>query len=126
MVGDLRDIKVAVLGLAFKPETDDVRETRSLPVIKALIRKGAIVAGHDPKAADNFRNIAPSRMTFFDNAPEAVKWSDVVVLMTEWEEYKQVDWKHQRHLMAVVDGRRTVRPSSFGNVKYWSIGSPLP
>ncbi len=125
MVGDMKGMKVAVLGLAFKPETDDVRETRSLPVIKALIRKGAKVSGHDPKATENFKVMAP-KMTFFDDASSAVGWADAVILMTEWEEYKRMDWKRYKHVRAVIDGRRTVDPSSLGRIKYWSLGSPLP
>ncbi len=125
MVGDIRGMKVAVLGLAFKPETDDIRETRSLPVIKALIRKGAKVSGHDPKALDNFKAIAP-KMIFFGDAISALEWADAVVLMTEWEEYRDIDWRAHRHLKAVIDGRRTVEPASLGRIKYWSLGSPLP
>jgi UDPglucose 6-dehydrogenase len=125
MVGSLKRKKVAVLGLAFKPETDDVRETRSLPVIKALLRKGAKVAGHDPKAASNFRTMAPE-MAFFDDAASAIEWADAVVLMTEWEDYRRIDWGQYGHLEAVIDGRRTVEPSKLGKVKYWSMGSPLP
>lgn len=125
MLGTLRKKNIAVLGLAFKPETDDVRETRSLPVIEALIRKGARVAGHDPKAAANFGAHALD-MRFFDDAREAIGWADAVILMTEWEEYRSMDWKPFRNLKVMVDGRRTIDPSGLGKIKYWAMGSPLP
>ncbi|MCU0798526.1 MAG: UDP-glucose/GDP-mannose dehydrogenase family protein [Candidatus Thermoplasmatota archaeon] len=125
MLGTLKKRKVTVLGLAFKPDTDDVRETRSLPVIKALIRRGAEVGGHDPKAALNFRTIAPD-MTFFDDAATAIEWADAVVLMTEWNEYRSIDWGQHKYLKAIIDGRRTIDPSRLGRIKYWSMGSPLP
>jgi UDPglucose 6-dehydrogenase len=80
---------------------------------------------HDPKAVENFRNEGPE-IEFADSSLEAVKWAEVVFLMTEWPEYKDLPWESMSHLQAVLDGRRSVEPSRMKNIKYWSIGKPLP
>ncbi len=124
--GGLKGKKVAVLGLAFKPDTDDVRSTRSLPVITELLKEGAKVIAHDPKALDTFKEIAPEGIEYTPVAEKAVDSSEVVFLMTEWPEYADIEWENKEHLVAVLDGRRSVDHSRMKNIKYWSIGRPLP
>ncbi|MGA1873503.1 MAG: UDP-glucose dehydrogenase family protein [Thermoplasmatota archaeon] len=125
LAGPLEGRKVAVLGLAFKPDTDDIRETRSLPVVNELLKKGAAVTGSDPKAIENFRAIAP-QISYSEDPVKAVDDAEIVILMTEWPEYREIDWSSKFHLALVIDGRRSIDPATMKNVKYWSIGSPLP
>ncbi|MEA3558928.1 MAG: UDP-glucose/GDP-mannose dehydrogenase family protein, partial [Candidatus Thermoplasmatota archaeon] len=83
MIGGLDGLKVGVLGLAFKPDTDDIRETRSLPLIKELIKKGAEVTAHDPKAVENFKMIMPD-IGYEDDLDKLLVDVDILFLMTEW------------------------------------------
>ncbi|MBN1538604.1 MAG: UDP-glucose/GDP-mannose dehydrogenase family protein [Candidatus Thermoplasmatota archaeon] len=125
IAGPLKGRKVAVLGLSFKPDTDDVRETRSLPVINELRERGALITAHDPKATENFRPLSPE-ISYTGSPEEAVDRSEIVFLMTEWPEYRTLDWSSKSHLLAVIDGRRTLDVSSMKRIKYWAIGRPLP
>lgn len=123
-VGPLEGLRIGVLGLAFKPDTDDIRETRSLPLIQELLRKGALVCANDPKAMDNFREIMQD-IDYMEDPNAIVDGSDVIFLMTEWPEYRSIDWGSKEHLKGVFDGRRTVDPGQMKNLKYWSMGKPL-
>ena len=124
-LGGLKGARIAVLGLAFKPDTDDVRETRARPVIEALKERGAVVGAHDPKATENFRALVEG-FTKFDAPDAAVEWADAVVILTEWPEYRRIDWSRKGHLKGIFDGRRSLDPAKTGDVRYWSIGMPLP
>jgi UDPglucose 6-dehydrogenase len=123
-VSGLEGRKTLVLGLSFKPDTDDIRSTRSLPVVEELIGRGAIVGGHDPKAEENFKREGP-QIEYFNTLNEALSWAEVVFLMTEWPEYRDIDWR-SLDIVAVFDGRRAVDPSSMEGKKYWSMGTALP
>ncbi|MFW3146246.1 MAG: UDP-glucose dehydrogenase family protein [Thermoplasmatota archaeon] len=125
VMGSFQGKRIAVLGLAFKPDTDDVRSTRSEPLIRELLKRGAIVSAHDPKAAENFRREIPE-IEYFIDANAAVDWAEGVFIMTEWPEYRKIDWNSKTHLEGVFDGRRSVDPASMKNLIYWSIGNPLP
>tara|TARA_B100000029_G_C17497217_1_gene931388 strand:+ start:147 stop:1451 length:1305 start_codon:yes stop_codon:yes gene_type:complete len=106
-LGVLKGKKITVLGLAFKPDTDDIRESRSEIVIKKLVDEGAIVTGHDPEAMTNFREIVDIEMAA--TSIEAIDEADCVILMTEWQEYINLDYKLIKEKMSgnvVIDGRR--------------------
>ena len=106
-VGKLKNKKIAVLGLAFKPDTDDVRESRSEIVIKKLIEKNAKVIGHDPIAIENFKEIIDIPLT--SDLNEATKDVDCVIFMTEWDEYKTLNLEKLYGNMkgkVIIDGRR--------------------
>ena len=124
-LGVLKGKKIAILGLAFKPDTDDVRESRSEIVVKELMDKGAEVVGHDPEAMDNVKelievNTAPS-------VEETVEKADCVILMTEWKEYKRINIKMLRNRMSgnvIIDGRRALNPEQIekAGFDYRAIG----
>ena len=106
-LGVLKGKKITVLGLAFKPDTDDIRESRSEVVIKKLVEEGAIVTGHDPEAMENFKEIINIEMA--NNSKEAIDEADCLILMTEWKEYIDLDYKLIKQRMSgnvVIDGRR--------------------
>ena len=106
-LGILKGKKVTVLGLAFKPDTDDVRESRSEIVIKRLVEEGANVTAHDPEAMNNFKEIIDIEMK--PTAEEALAEADCLILMTEWKEYMHLDYNSIKQKMngnVVIDGRR--------------------
>ena len=124
-LGVIKGKKIAVLGLAFKPETDDVRESRSEIVISELIEKGANVVAHDPEGMPNFKKLIDVKMT---PTPElATEKADCVVIMTEWDIYKILDLESLLKRMngnVLIDGRRTLNAKEADKVgfDYKTIG----
>lgn len=96
----LKGKKIGVLGLAFKPETDDIRESRAIPIIRMLIENGVNVAVYDPRAMENFRKLFP-QVNYCSNADEVLD-SDAILIVTEWKEFKNLNYKGK----IVIDGRR--------------------
>jgi UDPglucose 6-dehydrogenase len=84
---------IAVLGLTFKPETDDMRDAPSLAIIPNLIDKGAVIHAHDPQGADVARKLLPGEVRYFEDLYTATEGADAVVLMTEWNEYRGLDFE---------------------------------
>jgi UDPglucose 6-dehydrogenase len=116
--GDVRGKRVAVWGLSFKPRTDDVRESPALTLIDALLADGASVAAHDPEAMDAVRALYGDKVTLVKNAYDACKEADALVLVTEWREYQNPNFKRIKELLGrpvVVDGRNIW--SSYGLTK---------
>jgi len=107
----LRDKKLAVWGLAFKPQTDDIRDAPSLHVVRRLLQAGASLRLYDPAATQEFRQVfadEPDRLVYCSSALEAARGAHAVLVLTEWPEFRQLDWKQLRESVAlpiVVDGR---------------------
>ncbi len=102
--------KVAVLGLAFKNDTDDIRESRAIPIIKMLMDKNAIVSAYDPLANENMRPIFPD-VRYCHSAEEALINADACLVVTEWDEFKKLN--HEFDVMrekVVIDGRKVILP----------------
>lgn len=89
--GSVADKTIAVLGLTFKPETDDMREAPSLAILPALADRGALIRAHDPAGMAEARLFLPATVTYADTLDEAVEAADAVVLMTEWNQYRGLD-----------------------------------
>lgn len=107
-LGDLKGKKVAVWGLAFKPETDDMRQAPSIVVINELIKVGAEVSAFDPIAIENARNILPAQVAYGQDIYDVVEGADALILLTEWKQFRLPNWKRVKELMRgnlVVDGR---------------------
>ena len=103
----LKEIRVAVLGLAFKPETDDVRESPSKRIIELLLEGGAIVSAHDPIATIKFHNAFPElNIRYADTIDEAIKDVQVVIIVTYWEEYNGIHSLINLKKVLLVDSRR--------------------
>lgn len=110
---DMEGITVAVLGLAFKPHTDDMREAPSITLIKSLLKHGAAVAAADPIATENAKKIFPKGVKFAETAEEALKDADAAVLVTEWPQFREIDWRKLGRLMKrkiFFDGRNVTDP----------------
>ena len=118
---------IAVLGLAFKPNTDDMREAKSVEVINALLQRGATVRAYDPVAIENARSILPSRVVYCDSPYAAASGADAVALVTEWNEFKFLNLERLRSVMRrplIFDGRNLWEPERMRRLgfEYHSIG----
>lgn len=104
---------IGVLGLTFKPETDDMRDSPSLAILPALMEKGVRVRAHDPQGMEEARNLLPDGVEYCADAYEAATGVDAVVLMTEWNVYRGVDLERLHGLMAgnvMIDLRNVYEP----------------
>ena len=104
-VPDLKGKRIGVLGLAFKPNTDDVRETRAYVVVKKLLEERAKVIAYDPQAMENFKRYYPNvgkRIEYASTPEEVLDLTDVILIVTEWPEFEELDYSGK----IVVDGRR--------------------
>jgi UDPglucose 6-dehydrogenase len=91
---------IAVLGLTFKPETDDMRDSPALAIIPNLVDKGAAIRAHDPQGEVEARKLLPAKVQYFDDVYEMLTGADACVLMTEWNEYRGLDLERIRDVMA--------------------------
>jgi UDPglucose 6-dehydrogenase len=126
-MGDLEDKTIAVLGLAFKPNTDDMREAKSLEVVRLLHAAGAQVRAYDPVAMDNARALLPDSVVFCESAYEAAAGADGVALLTEWNEFKYLNLDRLRGLLRhrlIFDARNLYEPERMRRLgfEYYSIG----
>jgi UDPglucose 6-dehydrogenase len=121
---DLPDRTVTVLGMAFKPGTDDIRESPSLPVTRELLARGALVTVHDPIARDEVAKIFGDRVRYADDLQSAVDGADAILLMTRWEQYRRLPelLAGRPEQPVVVDGRRLLARDSVA--RYEGIGRP--
>jgi UDPglucose 6-dehydrogenase len=120
----LKDKKVAILGLSFKPQTDDIREAPSIKVVRKLLEEGSELRLYDPKAMENMRKIFPEKppqISYAKSSSEAVKGANALLIITEWEEFKKLDLKKVKKLMAnpiIIDGRNIFEPSQLKNLGF--------
>ena len=98
-IPDLKNKTIGILGLAFKPDTDDIRDSRTIPIVKTLLENGAKIKAYDPKAMDNFKHIFPD-ITYCIKAEETLE-SDAILITTIWDEFKELDFSEK----LVIDGR---------------------
>lgn len=127
VLGSLKGRNIAVLGLSFKPDTDDMREAPSLKIISALIDEKANVKVYDPKAIENSKKIFGEKVTYACNALDALKEADCLLIVTEWDEFKILPLTEIKSLMRtpfIVDGRRIFNPKVVAEAgfKYKGIG----
>jgi UDPglucose 6-dehydrogenase len=126
-LGPMDDKTVAVLGLAFKPNTDDMRDAKSLEVIGLLHAAGARIRAYDPVAMGNARALVPGEVAFSHSAYEAADGADAVTLLTEWNEFKFLNLERLRGLLrrpVIFDGRNLYEPERMRRLgfEYHSIG----
>jgi UDPglucose 6-dehydrogenase len=126
LIGDLRGKRISVLGLAFKPGTDDMRDAVSIKIIKKLLEEGAKVVVYDPKAMDNARKIFGDTIEYAKSVEDCLRDSECALIVTEWEEFKKLTPQNFIELMktpAVVDGRRIYNAEIFSaKLKFAAIG----
>jgi UDPglucose 6-dehydrogenase len=120
--------RVAVLGLAFKASTDDIRFAPALEVIRRLLEEGAQVHASDPEAMERTKSAFP-QVAYFDDPYEALKGVDAALVCTEWQVFRNLDWERAGKLMArrlVIDGRNLYSPAKMQQLdfEYYSFGRP--
>jgi UDPglucose 6-dehydrogenase len=124
---DLKGRKFAVWGLAFKPNTDDIREAPALEMINALLAEGAKISAFDPEAMGNVKNMMGKKIEFEENAYDVLKKADALIIMTEWAEFRSPDFERIAKLLnnkVIFDGRNVYDPAQMKelNFHYVSIG----
>src|SRR6266850_1076335 len=116
--------RIAVLGLAFKPETDDMRDAPSVEIVRGLLERGAIVSAYDPVAAHEARKFLPG-IEYADDEYEAATGAEVLVFMTEWNQFRALDMERIRGLMKVpriADLRNIYEPSDMREMGFQYVG----
>ncbi len=126
-IGGLRGRQVAVWGLAFKPETDDMRESPSIPLVEGVLAAGGKVVAHDPKATDSARAVFGDRIRYAADPYEAIEGADALVIVTEWLVYRNPDLERVKaglRAPIVIDGRNLFDPARMrrAGFRYLSIG----
>ena len=125
--GDLKGKKVAVLGLTFKPGTDDLREAPSIVNVRRLLDEGAEIVAYDPVGIENFKKLYPTEIEYVNNPGEALKDADMAFLFTEWKEIKGIELSVYETLMKtpiIFDGRNCyeIKDVEKSSVEYHSVG----
>ena len=120
--------QIGVLGIAFKPNTDDIRLAPAIEVIRRLLAEGAVVRATDPEAMERARGVFPA-LSYSADPYEVARGADALLILTEWEQFRRLDWKRVRGEMAralVVDGRNMLRPDEMQALgfEYLSFGRP--
>ena len=125
--GTLKGIKIALWGLSFKPNTDDMRDAPSLSIIESLLEVGAHLQVHDPVANQEAKRRLGNLVKYFDNNYDALKGAEALVLVTEWNEFRRPDFDRMKSLMkepTVFDGRNIYDPAKLREkgFTYYGIG----
>lgn len=123
----LRNKTIALWGLAFKPNTDDMREAPSLSIIYELQKRGAKIHAHDPVAMEQAKKILGNSVKYFENNYDALKGADALVIVTEWNEFRRPDFERMKVLMhshVIFDGRNIYDPRMLAEkgFTYFGIG----
>jgi UDPglucose 6-dehydrogenase len=140
ILGSLRGCTIGVLGLAFKPNTDDMREAPSVDIIRWIVSQGAVVQVHDPVAHETGRaeleraGVRMEAVTFCTDPYAVARGADALVVITEWNEFKSLNMLHIRELMRhpiVIDGRNIYEPALMQSLGFTYRGmgrgtSPAP
>jgi UDPglucose 6-dehydrogenase len=124
MGGDVRGQTVAILGLTFKPNTDDMREAPSLSIVQALLDAGALVRAYDPEGMEQAKLLMPD-VTFCRNPYEAAKDAAAIALVTEWDQFRALDFKRLKKAVAtplLVDLRNVYRPEEVSRHGFTIVG----
>src|SRR5262249_54164703 len=126
--GEMAGKRIGVLGLSFKPNTDDIRESPALPVVRGLIDAGAQVSTFDPEAMEGCKPLFPEAL-FCDNPYDAATGADALVICTEWNQFRKLELPRLHQLMRrplVVDLRNLYEPEKMAaeEFEYVSVGRP--
>ena len=125
LLWNLKGKKVAVLGLAFKPDTDDLRFAPALDIIASLLQAGAKVRAFDPQAMKGTREILGDKIQYAKDEYDAVRGADCLLIFTEWKQFKEMDLKRIReamHLPVIVDGRNLLSPEQARQLGFRYVG----
>ncbi|MGD8505209.1 MAG: UDP-glucose/GDP-mannose dehydrogenase family protein [Candidatus Bathyarchaeota archaeon] len=125
-LADLKGKRIAVLGLSFKPNTDDMREARSIPIINQLSDEGADIIAYDPVTVPNAKSIFGNKIEYASSAVDCLKDADCCIIVTEWEEFRKLkpeDFTQNMRQSILIDGRRIYNPEEFSQkLHFTAIG----
>lgn len=128
LYGELKGKNVAILGLTFKPGTDDLREAPSIPNVRRLLEEGAVIKAYDPVGAENFKKIYKEEITYCNSIENAINKAELVFIFTEWKEVKEFELDKYKVMcnedVVILDGRNCYRIDDMKNrnLNYYSIG----
>jgi UDPglucose 6-dehydrogenase len=127
--GDIKNRKISVLGLAFKPNTDDMRSAPALDIIPRLVELGAEVTAYDPIAIKEAKKYLGDKLTYSEHLYETIEDTDACLILTEWDDVKSIDWtvfKEKVKQPIVIDGRNLFELDAMRSegIIYHSIGRP--
>ena len=125
LLGTLNNSRIAILGLAFKKDTDDMREAASIRVIDELLKSGASVSAYDPMALETARRVLPERVELLPDAISCLKGADCCIVMTEWDEFRRLkpsDYTSSMKAPNIVDARRIIKRDDFDGFNYLAVG----
>ena len=122
-LGNLDSKKITILGTAFKPNTDDVRDSIAIELIKKLLKRKALVTIHDPKAIENTRDIFGLKIKYSNSIKNALSKSQCVIIMTQWKQYAKLNNNEFNYMTKklVIDCRRILIEKQL-DVDYFAIG----
>ena len=122
-IGKIKGRNITVLGVAFKPDTDDIRDSMGIELIHRLMKLGAKVTIHDPRALDNARKIFHSKAKYATSIPSALKNSQCVIIMTKWKEYERINNNTIKCMNKkfIIDSRRILSKKNL-DAEYYAIG----
>jgi UDPglucose 6-dehydrogenase len=125
--GGVKGKRIAIWGLSYKPQTDDIREAPALVMIEELLAAGAKVQAHDPIAISSVKTVFDRKLEFFENAYDALNDADALLVVTEWNEFRNPDFSKMKKLMrkpVILDGRNIYDPKEMKEkgFEYYCIG----
>ena len=122
-IGKIKGKKLAILGIAFKPDTDDIRDSVAIELIGRLLKSGAKITVHDPKALENARKIFHGKIKYVKSISSALKDCQCAIIMTEWKEYQKINNKTIKYMAKkiIIDSRRILYNKNL-DAKYFAIG----
>jgi len=122
-IGKINGKKLTILGVAFKPDTDDIRDSISIDLIKRLLKLGAKITIHDPKALENARKIFHDNIKYVKSVPSALKDCQCAIIMTQWKDYEKINNKTIKQMAKkfIIDTRRVLYNKNL-DAKYYAIG----
>jgi UDPglucose 6-dehydrogenase len=122
-IGKIRGKKLTILGVAFKPGTDDVRDSAGIDLVKRLLKLGTKITIHDPKALENARKIFHDNIEYAKSVPSALKDCNCAIIMTQWNDYEKINNQTIKQMAKkfIIDTRRVLYNKNL-NAKYYAIG----
>ena len=123
----LQGLTIALWGLAFKPNTDDIREAPALAIIEMLLKEGVTLRVHDPEALNEVKKLVGDKIQYFENNYDALKGADAMAVVTEWNEFRRPDFSRMKSLLkspVIFDGRNIYNPGKLREMgfTYYGIG----
>ena len=122
-IGKIHGKRITVLGVAFKPETDDIRDSVSIQLVNMLVKLGSKITLHDPKALENTRKIFRDKVKYQKSIPVALKNCQCAIIMTGWKQYEKINNETIKHMAIkfIIDTRRIISNKNL-NAKYFATG----